>query len=75
MFSMLDGGLVKKVCDRFILLSLYYLALQLPSLVHRDIILTLYAFDRQYAPFRHRPDLQDTCHTVRKMSRKMGWIR
>lgn len=42
----------------------YYLALQLSSLVHRDIILTLHSFDSQYAALRHCPDLQDTCQTI-----------
>ncbi len=41
----------------------YYLALQLSRLVHGDIILTLYAFNSQYAALRHCPDLQDTCQT------------
>lgn len=42
----------------------YYLALQLPRPVHSNIILAFYAFDCQYASFRHCPDLQNTCQTI-----------
>lgn len=42
----------------------HYLALQLSGLAHTDIILTLHTFYCQYAAFRHRPDLQDTCQTL-----------
>lgn len=42
------------------------LALQLSSLVHGDIILTLHPFDSQDASLRHCPDLQDTV--------AVGWV-
>lgn len=44
----------------------HYLALQLSSLVHRDVVLALHTFYCQYATFRHGPDLQDTCQTFPK---------
>lgn len=34
--------------------------MQLSSLVHSYVVLTLHTFDSQYAPLRHCPDLQDT---------------
>lgn len=43
----------------------YYLALQLSIFIHSDIILALHTFDGQYSPFRHCPDLQDTCQTAK----------
>lgn len=49
----------------------HYLAFQLSSFIHSNIILTLYTLDSQYASLRHTSDLQDACQTVRQL---VKWV-